>query len=134
MKRILITLILALVSLSATAQWIFYGEKDGGQGFYDPQTIQYISKNKVTVLTYINLSKDYVAYRTTVGQPLELSHRIIQQYDCKNRTFQFIESKSYSENHLLGRLLRYSRDSKENLSLIDDMSPSANLLKILCKK
>lgn len=108
--------------------------KGWGAGFLRPQTIRSVSKNKVKVLTYINLSKEYVDYRTRAGQPLELSHRIVQQYDCKNRTFDFLESKSFSENHLRGKMLRQSNGSKDEPSLIDEVSPSGKLFKILCKK
>ncbi len=125
---------LAFVSFSVQAQWILYGEKDGGQGFYDPETIRAVSKNKVKVLTYINLTKAYVDYRSLEGQQLELSHRIVQQYDCKNRTFEFLESKSYSENYLRGKLLRQSNGSKDEPNLIEEASPSLKLFKILCKK
>jgi len=130
----LLLLTIAFSSSAVQAEWKLYGQKDGGQGFYDASTVRVISKNKVEVLTYVNLPKEYVEYRTRLGKPLELSSKVTQQYDCKKKTYQFLEITTYSGNHLHGKSIRHAKYAHAEVNYIDRETPAANLYKILCAK
>jgi len=128
---ILISVFLAVCSVKAMAAWILYADMDGGQGYYDPETIKWVSKNKVNVLTYINLPEGRVSFNPKGRKKIVFSNKALQQYDCKDYTYGFIETELYSDYNLKGIIIK--KNKKVSLAVIGKGSPAASLIKILCQ-
>lgn len=125
-------IILGLYGMEVQAEWKLYAEMDGGQGFYDPSTIQKVSNNKFNVTTYINLPEEKMVYEPKNGKKITFSNKVIQQYDCTNRTYQFLETELYSAYDLKGEVVRKSKNTMKTPNKIGDGSPAVSLIKILC--
>lgn len=116
------------------AAWVLYADMDGGQGYYDPKTIKWISKTKVNVLTYINLPEDKFSYAPENGKKVIFSNKVLQQYDCKDFTYDFLETELYSDYNLKGDIVKRNKREKREPKAIGEGSPAEGLMKTLCNK
>ncbi len=134
-NKLTLLIFLAFIGLSshAISEWKLYADMDGGQGFYDPNSIKKIGKNKVNVLTYINLPEDKLSFTAENGIKFTFSNKVIQQYDCKAYTYDFLETELYSAYDLKGDILKKEKKSKPNPKAIGEDSPAESLVKVLCK-
>ncbi len=130
---IIATVLLATSSINAMAAWILYADLDGGQGYYDPKTIKWVSKTKVNVLTYINLPEDKASFNPEGGGKVVFSNKVLQQYDCRANTYAFLETELYSDYNLKGNIIKRDKKRKLEPKPIGDGSPAKSLVKTLCK-
>jgi hypothetical protein len=138
---IIVSVLLAASSVKAMAAWILYADMDGGQGYYDPKTIKWVSNTKVNVLTYINLPEEKVSFNPEGGKKVVFSNKALQQYDCEGSTYAFLETELYSDYNLKGNIIK--RNQKKKLEpkpigkaspvAIGKGSPAASLVKTLCQ-
>ncbi len=94
MKKLLLTLLLAVVSSSAMAEWVEVAESEAGTfiAYTDPATIQK-TDNIVHMLVLI----DYKTAQTNASKPY-MSKLGIRKYDCKEKQNQADIKTLYSNN------------------------------------
>jgi hypothetical protein len=92
MKKLLLTLMLAVVSSSAMAEWVAIGTTDNSTHYANPNTIRK-SGNKVKIWTLT----DFNAVEEHKGDKF-LSIKAQEQYDCKEEQRRLLYFSRHSEN------------------------------------
>jgi len=92
MKKLLLTLMLAVVSSSAMAQWVGIATTHGSIYYANPSTIRK-SGNKVKVWTLI----DFNSVQEDSGDKY-LSSKSQEEYDCKEEQIRLLYFSWHSEN------------------------------------
>ena len=101
MKKLLLTLMLAVVSSSAMAEWVEIGEiEDGDITVYaDPTTIRKTG-NKVKIWVLIDRKTTWVpdGHKTAIEELGVLSSKGKRVYDCEKKQWRILFLALYSEN------------------------------------
>jgi len=94
MKKLLLTLMLAVVSSSAMAEWVEVAESEAGTfiAYTDPATIQ-----KTDNIVHMWVLIDYKTAQTDASKPY-MSKLGIRKYDCKAKQYQADIKTLYSNN------------------------------------
>ena len=99
MKKLLITLLLAVLSTSAMAEWVQINANNNSTTYVDPTTIRKVG-NKVKMWTM----HDYKTMQIYEGK-YYLSNKSQFEYDCKNETSASVADLSFSDNMGSGQLV-----------------------------
>ena len=99
MKKLLITLLLAVLSTSAMAEWTPINQTEMGTHYVDFSTIRKVG-NKVKMWTM----HDYKTMQIYEGK-YYLSNKSQFEYDCKNETSASVADLSFSDNMGSGQLV-----------------------------
>ena len=99
MKRLLITLLLAVLSTSAMAEWVQINANNNSTTYVDPTTIRKVG-NKVKIW----LMEDVKTMQIS-GKYKFLSDKSQHEYDCQNETFTPVASALFSGNMGLGQVV-----------------------------
>jgi len=92
MNKLLLTLMLAVVSSSAVAEWVYVGTTDKSTVYADPTTIRKSgNKVKMWALYDFNLVKE-------IGGNKYLSKKFQDEYDCKEEQERMLYFSEHSEN------------------------------------
>jgi hypothetical protein len=101
MKKLLLTLIFAVMSSSAMAEWVPVDTSNRGISYVDTATVRRKASNKVKIW-------ELVDYKTVQGSAdFQYNSAMFQtQYDCKEEQYQFLYSSFHSENMGGGDVVR----------------------------
>jgi len=92
MKKLLLTLLLAIVSSSAMAEWVEVGSNDNVTRYADPATIRKVG-NKVTVWELV----DFKTVQGSTGFQFN-SAKVLTLCDCKEEQTRMLSASVHSEN------------------------------------
>ena len=99
MKKLLITLLLAVLSTSAMAEWVLINDNDIATNYVNPATIRKAG-NKVRMWSM----DDYKTMQIT-GEYKYISMKTQIEYDCQNETFTSVALLSFSGNMGSGQVV-----------------------------
>ena len=115
---------LMMLSGSAWAEWVMYGEHDTATFYYDPATIRKDGNMRQVwvLLNWRKRDKDNV-----------MSHRLRYEYDCKQERYRFLAISEHSEPMAGGKVLSMQEEEKLWRAIAPD-TPAEVTLKIVCAK
>ena len=105
MKRLLITLLLAVLSTSAMAEWILMGESKDFTNYADFSTIKKAG-DKVKMWTMQDYKTMQIEEMATILK--FLSMKVQKEYDCQNETVSVLAYFWYSSNMGEGQTVLFS--------------------------
>ena len=102
MKKLLLALLLAIVSSSAVAEWVYIVEnKTTGASYYINSDIIRKSSNKVKVWELVDLNKAV----NSIDKKY-ISAKLHTEYDCKEEQTRILYSVLYTGNMGKGEIIR----------------------------
>jgi len=126
-KLLLLTLMLAVVSSSAMAEWVYFSESIDAIFYINPDSIQKSGNTvKMWVLGDLNEAK------RNNGKTV-LSYKNQYEYKCKERQERSIYQIIYSENMGEGKVVQTYDEPDEWVPVIPDSVGAAHL-EFACKK
>jgi len=128
MKKLLLTLLLAVVSSSAMAEWVEVGTTNKSTYYANPTTIRK-SGNKVKMWSLF----DYNSVQE-VGDKKFLSLKGQNEYDCKEEKIKVLSFTMHYENMGGGDAVYSNNESDENWEPVSPDSQGENLWKFACGK
>jgi hypothetical protein len=134
LANVLVITIIGFNPNHAMAYWKHYSKMNGAQGFYDPASIKRLPEDKVNVLTYINIFGEITVFPNKYKTHQKTSIKVLQQYQCKKFTYDFLETEQYSKSDLKGKSLGKNKHLVTEIRDIEEGSPADILIKIVCKK
>ncbi len=127
MKKLLLTLLLAIVSSSAVAEWVYIVEnKTTGASYYINSDIIRKSSNKVKVWELVDLNKAV----NSIDKKY-ISAKLHTEYDCKEEQTRILYSVLYTGNMGKGEIIRSYYTSEKWSPIVPD-SVGTPLLKYAC--
>lgn len=127
MRKGILTVLLAVVSSGAMAEWIAVAKLEDGQLYVDSATIRK-DGNMATIDTLFDLNKPFV--NEANGKP-QASQKLRTEYDCKGKRWRMLEYSWFTENMGKGRMVENFSNAYEFLSIPSD-SAAEILWKIAC--
>ncbi|TDI77997.1 MAG: hypothetical protein E2O81_03680 [Betaproteobacteria bacterium] len=127
MKKLLLALLLAIVSSSAVAEWVYIVEnKTTGASYYINSDIIRKSSNKVKVWELVDLNKAV----NSIDKKY-ISAKLHTEYDCKEEQTRILYSVLYTGNMGKGEIIRSYYTSEKWSPIVPD-SVGTPLLKYAC--
>lgn len=108
MAKAVLMMLLAVVSVSAAAQWVQIGGNESATAYADRTTSEKAS-NLVRMW-------DLLDFKTVQARPYGtpyLSQKTLQEYDCKEERARILDVLRYAENMGSGEVARVDSDSDE---------------------
>ena len=101
MKKILLGLVLTVMATAASAEWVFVddGVPSGNNYYADPAT-----KKRTGNLVRVWEMTDYGKPATINGKAFQ-SDRSYNQYDCVERTFQYLQITAFAGKMATGEIV-----------------------------
>jgi hypothetical protein len=100
MRKLLIGLALSLVATAASAQWVLVTTAADDDRYYTEPTTKRRTGNIVRMWELVDFKKS----RVFAGQTYN-SERVYWQYDCSERTRQYLQSHGYSGQMGAGEMI-----------------------------
>jgi len=126
MKKLLLTLMLAVVSSSAMAEWVEIVHSTDGNYFYaDPTTIEKAG-DRVTMWVLA----DYGAKQSNKT----LSSEVHMQFDCKKEQDRVLYLASFPGNMAAGKQLHGSANDNPNWNQVNLAGIDGSMWKYACGK
>lgn len=128
MKKSIMMLLLAAMSMGAMAEWQKIGINDGDTQYVDSGTIR-ADGNMVKAWTLI----DSKTPKRVGTDEAHLSMKIHEEYDCAQAKFRMLSVSTHTANMGQGRVIGFSNDPTEWVGVPPD-SFAALKLHLLCGK
>jgi len=134
MKKLLLTLMLAIVSSSVMAEWVLYGFSNGSKKgiiitvYADPATL-IKSGNMVKMLSIF----DYNKAQKDPNSPSFMSVKRQEEYDCKEEKKRLLYADFHSENMGKGDIV-FNEDATSKWTRLVPKSVSQSLGEVACGK
>jgi hypothetical protein len=127
MQTVLLTLLLALTSTGALAEWVLGGETENATWYYDPDTIR-VTGSKVKMWTLAD-------YKTalTAGRAKFLSTKTRSEFDCADEQVRILYTALYAGQKGAGDTVSSSNVSME-WEPVAPGTTGESLLQIACSK
>ena len=122
MKKLIFVSLMAMLTGSAWAEWVWYSGSNEASVFYDPATIRK-DGNLRRVWTVANI-------RYKDG---ENSYRARSEFDCKKERYRFLATSSHSEPMAGGNVLETTFEENKWREVAPDTFDQT-MLKIVCAK
>lgn len=129
MKKLFLTLILAIVSSNAIAEWVAVGTTAGSTYYANPNTIRK-SGNKVKMWTLI----DYNSTQIGATGDKFLSLKFQEENDCKEEQRRLLYYSFHSENMGRGDVVNIEQKPDKNWKPFPPESMGESLWKFACGK
>ncbi len=127
MRKLLIGLCLSLVATVASAEWVLVTRTaDGNKHFADPST-----KRRVGTIVRIWEISDYGKPRSAGGD-VYLSDRNYWQYDCVERTRQYLQATVFAGKMATGEMV-FSFNLPGNKEFVAPNTVAEHLFNFACK-
>jgi len=108
MAKAVLMMLLAVVSISAAAEWVQIGGNESATAYADRATIEKAS-NLVRMWDLL----DFKAVQARPYGTPYLSQKTLQEYDCKEARARILDVLRYAENMGSGEVARVDSDSDE---------------------
>ncbi len=128
MKILLLTLMFAVMSSSAMAEWVPVDTSNRGITYVDTATVRRKASNKVKIWELV----DYKTVQRSAD--LQYNSAMFQiQYDCKEEQYQFLYSSFHAENMGGGDVVR-TNNNPSKWAPVPPVSIVKGLWKFACGK